>query len=52
MTKFPNFKGKCRDCLVVIMRTASLTNSVLECLELELKRLIPSLKEPGTTSWD
>ena len=51
MTKFPNFKEKC-DCLVVIMRTASFTKSALECLELELKRLILSLKEPGTTSWD
>lgn len=48
---FPNFKEKC-DCLVVIMRTASFTKSALECLELELKGLILSLKEPGTTSWD
>ena len=52
MTKFPNFKEKCGDCLVVIMRTASFTKSALECLELELKRLILSLKEPGTISWD
>lgn len=33
------------------MKTASFTKSAPECLELQLKKLIPSLKKPGTTSW-
>lgn len=52
MTKFHNFKGAGGDCFGVIMRTASFIKSAPECLELQLKRLILSLRKPGTTSWD